>query len=488
MLKSKKIIFTPSLFFQYSTCPHWLWHERFSDPKKKGDIPELTQKLLEQGVVHEEDYIEGMDFEEVKIKDPNKAFRETIRLMQAGADLIYQGEIQYEKDGVIYRGRPDLLKKKRGKSTFGNWYYRPIDIKSSRAIKPEQMLQLVLYADILEVVQGRFPTEVAIINRDKEMVEVEIEEKHRMKMEKRISEMLSIMAGDKPPLKLASKCKQSPWFAECIHEAEKAEDLALIYNLDARSHIRLRQNNINTIHDVAIMDVESLPKIPHASLETLKRAKMQAQSLLDDKVLWRVQPDIPDAPLKLYFDIEGDPLLQLEYMFGFWVVGDPKGQYAKIGQVRQYKDKYFIYFLAEQPEDEEKTWNELIQWIKLLPKEGYKVYHFADYERSHTIKLAANYGSSRAFNNFAKHYIDLSKIVQASVILPLYFYSIKNIAKSRFLKFKWRHEKAGGAQSIFWYEEWLATGNKAILDDIINYNEDDVRATEHLHKWLIKYK
>lgn len=80
--------------------------------------------------------------------------------------------------------------------------------------------------------------------------------------------------------------------------------------------------------------------------------------------------------------------------------------------------------------------------------------------------------------------VDIEKVVQKSVIFPLYFYSIKDIAKSEFLGFKWRHEKAGGGQSVFWYEEWLETGNHEILNDIINYNEDDVRATEHLYNWL----
>lgn len=60
------------------------------------------------------------------------------------------------------------------------------------------------------------------------------------------------------------------------------------------------------------------------------------------------------------------------------------------------------------------------------------------------------------------------------------------IAKSEFLEFKWRHEKAGGRQSIFSYEEWLEIKNQEILDDIINNNEDDVRSTEHLYLWLQK--
>jgi uncharacterized protein len=60
---------------------------------------------------------------------------------------------------------------------------------------------------------------------------------------------------------------------------------------------------------------------------------------------------------------------------------------------------------------------------------------------------------------------------------------IKDIAKH--LDFKWQHQKAGGAQSIFWYEKWLETNDRSVLQDIINYNEDDVKATEFLHTWLL---
>ncbi len=71
-------------------------------------------------------------------------------------------------------------------------------------------------------------------------------------------------------------------------------------------------------------------------------------------------------------------------------------------------------------------------------------------------------------------------------VFPIYFYGLKQICK--FLGFSWRSTKAGGAQSIFWYEEWLATGNREILNTIIDYNEDDVRATKFLKDWILTRK
>ena len=178
-------------------------------------------------------------------------------------------------------------------------------------------------------------------------------------------------------------------------------------------------------------------------------------------------------------------MLNVEYLFGFWIVGDPDKKYAKFGNIRYGENgKYYIYFLAEQPKDEKSMWQDIVKWINILPTD-YLVYHFADYERTRTKMLATNYGNIKQVDYFLKQLIDLSKVVQKSIIFPLYFYSIKDIAKSKFLNYKWRHAKAGGAQSIFWYEKWLETKDKQVLEDIINYNEDDVIATEYLHHWLV---
>ena len=314
-------VFTPQYFFAYSTCPNWIWHDFHSDLKDKGELSELTLKLFEHGVLHEEECIKDLAYESVTAVDPVQAFDQTLKLMTRGAELVYQGEIQHEKDGVTYRGRPDLLKKIKGKSKFGDYYYTPVDIKSSKEISSEQKFQLVLYATILEGVQDFLPSHVAIINGEKNTIDLDVSVELRMETQKRIDEIISIINVKKPPLKLISSCKNSPWYAKCVEEAEKAEDISLIYKLDARAYPMLRENNINTIHDAAEMIIVDLPKIPYAPEATLERAKLQAQSLVNKEVKWVSEPIIPDASLKLYFDIEGDPLLKVEYLFGFWVVG-----------------------------------------------------------------------------------------------------------------------------------------------------------------------
>jgi uncharacterized protein len=465
-----------------------VWHDIFSDPSKKGEVSALSERLLEQGVLHEQEYVKNLKYIEVKEKSLEAAFKRTIELMNSGTDLIYQGEIQYEVDGVLYRGRPDLLEKRSDqKSKFGNYYYAPIEIKSSKKIKKEQWMQLVIYAKILQELQGVDPKTVAIINRDHERIAFEIKEEHKEKTFSCVSSLLEIIKGKKPPLKLISTCKLSPWYSLCVEDPEKTNDIALLYRLDARAHTALRDTGINTVADASNMSVDDLPKIPYASEKKLRLVKLQAQSLIDGKLKWISKPSLPETELNIYFDIEGDPLLQVQYLWGFLVVGDPEGKYSKIGKVRKCDNgKYYIYFLAEHIEDEESMWREFLQWVEILPKDNLTIFHYHHYEVDQCNALRELYGGSDSLNKFIGNFVDLCKVVIESVIFPLYFYSIKDIAKSKFLNFKWRHAKAGGAQSIFWYEDWLEKGDKNVLNDIIDYNEDDVIATEFLHKWLIK--
>ena len=78
--------------------------------------------------------------------------------------------------------------------------------------------------------------------------------------------------------------------------------------------------------------------------------------------------------------------------------------------------------------------------------------------------------------------MDILRITSRSVAFPVYFYSLKDIA--RFLGFRWRHPESSGANSIVWYQDWLKGKDRAILKRIVDYNEDDVRATKVLKDWL----
>ena len=485
-----KPIITPSHLFRFDCQPLWIWYDLFGDLTKKEPLSDFAMKLLEDGVIHEEQVVQNMPIRPVQDTDPNTAAQTTLELMKNGELLIYQGTIQAEINGITYCGRPDLLEKVKGSSNLGNWCYKPIDIKSSGSVKPLQRYQLIIYGWILDEILGSKTEEGEIINREHKRLLVNLTApKDQAKTAQMCSAIAEIMSGKRPPINVNSGAKDSPWYKEMLREAVEHQDISLIYKLDGRAIAALREAGIFSVPQLLTTDTQTLPKIPYAPKNRLERAQLQAKSLIENKLIWLSSPNLcTAADLILFFDIEGDPWKKVEYLFGFWVVGDPKKKLVPTTvQHRTFQenpDKYFVYFLAEYPSDEKTLWHDFLNWIDTLPL-SYQVIHYADYERSHLNSLAIKYGDSDARQKFMTSLVDLEKVVQKSVILPLYFYSIKDIAKSDFLGFKWRHEKAGGGQSIFWYEEWLETGNRDILNDIINYNEDDVRATEYLYLWLL---
>ena len=54
----------------------------------------------------------------------------------------------------------------------------------------------------------------------------------------------------------------------------------------------------------------------------------------------------------------------------------------------------------------------------------------------------------------------------------------KTLAK--YLGFDWRDTSPSGTESIEWYHRWVETANPSIRQRILDYNEDDCKATRIL--------
>jgi len=66
-------------------------------------------------------------------------------------------------------------------------------------------------------------------------------------------------------------------------------------------------------------------------------------------------------------------------------------------------------------------------------------------------------------------------VVKKATEWPTYDQSIKTLAQH--LGFRWRDTHPSGAASIEWYHRWIESGDPAIRQRILDYNEDDCLAT-----------
>ncbi len=460
-----------SMFYKYDACPHWLYFDAYGDPSKKASVTQFTEMLLKGGVLHEQEVIKDMQCVQPKGDTQEERFSATLQLMRDGAACIYHGVLMDDE----FVGEPDLLERRDGSagSTFGSYHYVPVEIKSAERVSDAHKYQLYCYGELLERLQGTRPEEAYVLNGSGLRIGFMLRE-FREQFAAAVEDIRKTLAGDPPPPHVASSCKQSPWFKECLAFAEKQDDIALLYNVKKKVVAALREHGVRTVQDAAKIEPNRLAKEDKLFKPALlERIVLQARALIEKRHFVRKPLDIPEAPLEIFFDIEGDPLRQVEYLFGFLVR-------------RQGQEEKYEYQIAERAEDEAKMWNEFLTWVSALEGD-YVVYHYGTYELTRLIQLEARHGcpagQAAALNLFRDRLVDLNELVKDAVVFPLYFYSIKDIGK--YIGFTREGAIVGGGESVAVYEDWLANGDRKKLDDIILYNKEDVIATRYLKDWLV---
>lgn len=476
MPKNKRIL-TGEHFYKFFQCPHWLWYDLYEDASRKKTIPPLLQMIYEGGIKHKEKALASKKFDEVKpelFKDLDEAFLSTLELMKQGKNVFHG--VLLDED---WAGMPDLLEKRpmselgmpKAKSRFGDYYYVVYDIRDNSEMRDEYKFQLVLYSLILERIQGVLPREAYVINADGEeksfFIEDFIDYFHVTK-----EQIEKILDGERPPPFLKSGCRRTPWYTICLEETEGCGDVSLVYRLSQQDQRQLYEVGIKTVKDLAEADINELyKKLPNLYFDKLMRFQNQAQVLLSKEPIVLKKPEFPKVKHEIYFDIESDPTEGIDYLLGFWI----KDKNSKA------TDGKYKYFFAKDKSEEEKIWKELIDFIESF--DDFVIYHYAFYERKVFDRLSQRYGASwDTIKKFKDNSLDLLNYVTESVVLPLYFYGLKDVAK--YIGYKWKDDQAGGAESVVWYNDWLEKGDKKILKRILDYNRDDVIATAVVKEWL----
>jgi uncharacterized protein len=245
------------------------------------------------------------------------------------------------------------------------------------------------------------------------------------------------------------------------------------------------------LQTLGVTTVKSLAAASISTLETVVTSEIaselvqQAQSTVQNRAILRQRhfsntntPEtfrkantLPTAPVELYFDIEAEPELQLDYLLGVLVID------------RRTHTETFHPFLAETPNDEASIWQQFLDLVALYPDAP--IFHFSDYEVETVKRLVKLYKTPQSAKHLLSRFVDVHQQVMNTVTLPVESYSLKHLA--RWLGFEWRDAGITGQECVCLYDQWLESGDRSLLDLILRYNEDDCRATYHLKNWLVNF-
>jgi predicted RecB family nuclease len=463
----------------------------FGNPSERDAVSPFVELLWERGSTHERKVIEkiGAPFLDLSNNEFLEKERLTREAMSRGEPLIYNGRIS--SDDLV--GEPDLLRKS------GSGYLAG-DIKSGAAEegitdnvdgKPKRhyAVQLALYTDILERIgysAGRTPFVWDINNEEVtyDLMEVRGTKPFRRlwdDYEECLSEARKIVGRTTHtlPAYSAATCKNCVWYSNCLNTLEKSNDLTLIPELgrSKRDVMMKRIPSIRQLSQIKLGDfVEQRKSVfPGIGAQTLEKFYDRAKLLSADepKPYLREPLRLPAATTELFFDIEVDPMQDFCYLHGF--VERHTGS--------RDSDRY-VFFFAEtvSSEAEKRAFADALHYIKT--SQPCVIYYYSKYERTIYKRLSKKYPDVCTES-------DLDELFEPTRSIDLYFdivmkvtewptrdFSIKTLAQ--YLGFKWRDSHPSGAASIEWFDRWVKTNNPEVRKRILDYNEDDCRATRVL--------
>ena len=484
---------TAVMLYDLLACPHRVTMDLFGRAEDRDPPDPFVELLWKRGTLHEKEVMEGLDipFLDLSPFAGDEKERQTLEAMRRGEPLIYSGRIQ--ANGLL--GNPDLLRKE------GNGYIAG-DIKSGAGEegpkdlskpKTHYAVQLALYTDILERMGLSVRRSGFIWDVNGEEVFYDFTKPYGKRnprtlwqdYQECLAEAQAIVARRSKTLAAFSGvCQHCHWYNACLAQLTAADDLTLIPEL-GRSKRDIMIGNVATIRDFAAGDPARFLKgsqtiFPGIGPPTLEKLHARARLIAtgkDARPYLRKPVSLPAANLELFFDIEVDPFRDVCYLHGFV---ERRGG--------SNETERFVFFFAEEPtvEAERKAFADA--WHYIQDSRPCTIYYYSKYERTTYRKLREKYPDICSAEELEAvfdptHAVDLYfDVVLKATEWPTRDLSIKTLAA--YLGFAWRDTHPSGAASIEWFDRWVETADPAARQRILDYNEDDCRATRVLRDAL----
>ena len=479
---------TDDLLLYYKRCRRRAFLDVYGDSTQQDPEQDFLLKLRQDGFAYRQVIVEVAPYQSPNYPrgDWAAGAKATLELMQQGVERISQAVLLMQTEpGVTLLSRPDLLVKQPGQSNFGDWMYSPTLIKLGKRPKPEYQIVAAFAAHLLAAVQGVMPSEVQLILRRQESCFVNLERWVPLMQEILWECIETLLQQQEPEIFISrQKCSLCHWYSSCHAIALADQHISLLPGVTPSRYRDLQALGVTTMESLAQSTIGLLE--PVVGSEIAVDLVQQAQSIVQNRAMLRQRnweetetsqlfthtDTLPTAPVELYFDIEAESELKVDYLLGVLVIDN------------RTHTEIFHPLLAANPINEPLIWQQFLELVSLYPDAP--IFHFSDYEVETVKRLANLYQTPQPqLLLLLSRLVDVHRYVMNTATLPVESYSLKHLA--RWIGFEWRDSGITGSQCVCLYNDWLETGNRSILDVILRYNEDDCRATYHLKSWLVNF-
>jgi predicted RecB family nuclease len=286
------------------------------------------------------------------------------------------------------------------------------------------------------------------------------------------------------------ECKSCPWWPTCDQDLRRGRDVSLVVR--GEDATVLRRAGVSTVDALAELDPSSQPRTPLVGMPFADAVVLARAWLRDLTVVRRVREvDVPRADVEVDVDMESFGDLGA-YMWGCLLSGKDVGE-----------EPGYRAFATWDPlpcDDEGRSFAEFWTWITGVRLRArargltFRAYCYnelaenrwllASAERFRGMPGIPTLAQVREFIT-SDAWVDLFGIVREQ-FLCAHGKGLKTVAPVA--GFTWRDPEAGGENSMRWYRDAVGMdGDEPDADQrrrLLEYNEDDVRATHALRHWM----
>ena len=428
--------------------------------------------------------------------DPKGHLEQTRNLMAKGVDAIAQGALANEE----WYGRPDVLLKVPKACNRWNWSYEVADTKLARETKGTTILQLALYTELLEKLQGLEPEFMWVIPPGNDFAGeqyrfAEFAAYYRF-VKQKILDLIATEAKEKTYPEPVEHCNICRWFKECDAKRRGDDHLSLVAGIRRYQREQLIEWKRPTVVKLAEMPIPLAARPERGSRDGYARVREQARVQVEGRekaklVHEPILPIVAGAGLFLlpeptnediFLDFEGDRFVGengLQYLTGIaFRNSDGELQYEKQWALNRKEERQALEWLMD----------EIARRREANPK--MHVYHFRPYEKTTLSDLSSLH---------ATHEETVDRLLRAEVLVDLHLvfkqglrasveeYSLKQLEAFSGYERKIPPDVSRKAMRIV--EHGLELGRLEEIEEgtreaLEGYNRDDCFATARLRDWL----
>ena len=526
-------LWTPSDLVQYYESPFASWMDRLAAEHPahplaaRRDPPDPFLSMLgKKGLAGEQEAMRklflglGLGVADLSAEARGDALAQralvTAEAMRERPDVIYQAPLAAGSFAGVadFLVRSDLLG--RDEASRGDpALYTVWDAKLTRHVRPQQLIQLCCYAEMLAEMQGARPETVSLVlgGSAARVASFRLAE-HRAHFASLRRRFLAFHAGfdaaAEPPAAPTRSAPAGQWRGLADAELLARDDLRLVARLSQRQAALLSAAGVRSAAALAELPPgQAVGGVERAALSRLREQaslQLQARGAPDEPPPYRLLPWSraaglallpPPSPSDLFFDLEGFPLAEghapegpaapperladfaangaadeaargREYLWGAATRGGHVAASAAAGggggggAALFENDDEFVAWWAHSYAQEKAALEGFVDWAVSLKRSEPRmhIYHYGAYEVSALRRLAMRHATREAEVDELLRggaLVDLYAVVRGGLLLGTENYSIKSVEKL------YRGGGGGGRdtavakgdQSVVVYDAWL---------------------------------